>query len=448
MKEIWKHLAVTIGGIWMIVPGLPVLLLGLGWIIYSCWVLVSPGSYTGEAAYYGILWIVVAWLTFTCGLILVTQANSSLLHRQSKPVRFPSLWILTWDLILLVAFGWMLVDKPVGGLLFPPVFFLAGSLPPIAVLTWGQPQGQQLTKRRFLLAFAIGSSLAVLLAILLEVLLPFFILAIAQGLYEQIQATVRTVLGALSGQTVSNVISSPFFIMALVELGVIAPLVEEFVKPLVVLPMIHNADGRKQAFWVGASAGAGFAILENLLYTGFGLGIWPGILAMRVLSAAVHPLGAGLVALGWYEVFHPDENTSITRHSRLVNWLRGYAPAVGIHALWNGGSLVIFTLATTEFFGKTSAEVDIFGLTLAGISLAFLIVVGVGALAAFRFVARRSEEDQSIKTLNPAGWIEQGAEMAGQPGQKSLVLWAIACLLMALPLVISALQSLGIGARP
>ena len=131
----------------------------------------------------------------------------------------------------------------------------------------------------------------------------------------------------------------------------------------------------------------------------------------------------------------------------MVNWLGGYAPAVGIHALWNGGSLLVFSLASTEFFGKTSAEVDIFGLTLAGISLAFLIVVGVGALMVFRSIAQQSEA-QSIETLNPVSWVEQGAEMAGGAGQKSLALWAITCLLMVLPLVISTLQVLQIGALP
>ena len=446
MNKTWKVLS-NITGILMMIPGMPVLLLGLAWIVYSCWVLVNPNPYTENAAKYGILWIVVVWLTVICGLILVTQAGASLNNRISRPVRFPSFLILVWALIILGVSGWMMVDTPAGGLLFPPIFFLAGVLPPLAVLTWGQPQGQQLTWRRFLLAFAIGSSLAVLLAILLEVFLPFFILTIAQGLYEQIQATAKTVLDALSGKTVSNVISSPFFIMALIELGIIAPLVEEFVKPLLVLPMIHNAEGRKQAFWVGASAGAGFAALENLLYTGFGLNIWQGILVLRILSAAVHPLGAGLVALGWYEVFHPDEQTGVNRRNRLVNWLGGYAPAVGIHALWNGGSLLVFSLASTEFFGKTSAEVDIFGLTLAGISLAFLIVVGVGALMVFRSIAQQSEA-QSIETLNPVSWVEQGAEMAGGAGQKSLALWAITCLLMVLPLVISTLQVLQIGALP
>jgi hypothetical protein len=233
---------------------------------------------------------------------------------------------------------------------------------------------------------------------------------------------VELLLDALAGGEVARAITGPGFIYAFVQLALIAPFAEELVKPLVTLPLVGRVS-RRTTFLVGALAGAGFAALENVLYAGFGLPFWAGILLVRTLGAAIHPLGAGLTALGWRAVLRREPGAGRT-------WLANFGLAAGVHALWNGGSLLVITLAGAQFFGQLPPEIDLLGVSAAGTLLAFLIILGLAALWLGRTTVRGMEEGEARAT----------PVRRPLPSDRAVALWAVACLVALVPAGIAGLK--------
>ncbi len=260
------------------------------------------------------------------------------------------------------------------------------------------------------------------LAIILEILFPGLVLVLVFNLADVVIPRLEVLLEALAGEDVATAMTSSGFIYVLVQLTLIAPLAEELAKPLVILPLARRLS-RRQVFLIGAMAGAGFAAMENVIYAGFGLPFWAGILLVRAIGGAIHPLGSGLVAVGWWHGLH-------RKGAGWAFWLPRFAAAVGIHALWNGGSLIVITLAGARFFGELPPEVDILGLSAAGTTLALLILLGLAALWIGRSVAGRSEEGE--------GWSLHEFGLS----DRAIAIWGLACLVAIVPVGIAGLQIL------
>jgi len=196
----------------------------------------------------------------------------------------------------------------------------------------------------------------------------------------------------------------------------------------VMLPLSGRL-ARREAFLVAAMAGAGFAALENVIYTSFGAYLWAGVLALRALGGAIHPLGAGLVGLSWRDVLNGERDA----------WRQGLARfglAVGMHALWNGGSLIVVVLGGAQFAegGKVPSEVNILGVTAAGTMLALLIVLGLAALWLGRATAQRA---QSAIALEPGP-----PEAEFMLTDRAIAIWAFVCLVAIVPVGVTALRLL------
>jgi RsiW-degrading membrane proteinase PrsW (M82 family) len=226
-------------------------------------------------------------------------------------------------------------------------------------------------------------------------------------------------------QSVSAV-TSQGFIYLFIQLAIIAPIVEEIVKPLIVLPLLGRLS-RREAFLVGAMAGAGFAAVENVIYAGFGFFSWAGILMVRALGGAIHPLGAGLVASGWWGVLKGKPGA-------WSQWFVRFGLAIGIHAFWNGGSLLVITLTQTGFFGPFSTTLNILGLSTAATTLALLVVLGIVALWLGRSLAQKDK----IFSL------EEGESTNSDfiISDRAAAIWALGCLVAIVPIGISGLQIL------
>jgi RsiW-degrading membrane proteinase PrsW (M82 family) len=141
-------------------------------------------------------------------------------------------------------------------------------------------------------------------------------------------------------------IRDPWMIFFAVDLVILAPLVEEFAKAI--SSRLSRPFDRKSAFLTGVSAGVGFAVIENIAYaTGgfFDVHGWEVVALVRMLGSAVHPVAAGLVALGWWEF---RNGTGRGKAVRLVG------AGVGVHALWNGAVLAVFVVSAS-FAGDTTA---------------------------------------------------------------------------------------------
>jgi hypothetical protein len=281
-----------------------------------------------------------------------------------------------------------------------------------------------LSWRRGLLAFAGGATVSVAIALALEILLPVIILSLVFNLADTVTETLRTLLRSLSNGMIADALTNRGFIYLFIQLAVIAPLVEEIAKPLVLLPLLRNLN-KQETFWVGAMAGAGFAALENVIYATSGLAIWSGILLVRALGGALHPLGSGLVALGWRDVLRGEKDAG-------KNWWKRFGIAVAIHAVWNGGSLLVITLGGARFFGALPPEIDVLGLSATGGTLAFLSILGLAAL----WIGRSYGHDKPI--LSSEDSESEGAGFI--PSDRAIAIWAVTCLIALVPAGIAGLR--------
>jgi len=220
--------------------------------------------------------------------------------------------------------------------------------------------------------------------------------AFAYAFFLGFADTGRALLDALRiDPGLQEVLASPWTIVFLVDLAVVAPLTEEAGKALGGF-LLARPRSRRDAFVVGASAGTGFAVVENLLYAGlataFG-GPWQFIVIARTVSAPVHVLASGVVALGVWDA---------RRGNRPGSLLRGYAGGVGVHALWNG-SLVVLLIAATVGSGAAPGVEDLLQLVFS----ATLGIVLAGAL--WRLAGRASGADREpllVRAREPvAGWV-------------------------------------------
>ncbi len=402
----------------------PGLFIAVGYFCFVVTLAVSGDSATG----FGILSFSAAFLTLGAGGLAFRHASASLKEKPSRPLRLPPVWALIGIFGLCVAFGVFISESDVvSGLLFPPILWMAAGLPPLWAVAWfSQPRAAGLTWRRGLVALAGGATISVAIAILLEVLFPIVILSLISDLAGAVMDSVETIFAALAGENIASAVTNPGFIYIFIQIAIIAPVVEELAKPLITLPLIGHLS-RRDAFLVGALAGAGFALVENVLYASFGFYFWAGIIVVRALGGALHPLGAGLVALGWRGILRGEKNA-------WSKWLIRFGIAVGAHALWNGGSLLVITLAGAQFFGKLPPELDVLGLTAAGTTLALLVILGLAALWAGRSLGERFElspiQDE-VLTNNDVALSD-----------RAVAIWALAILVALVPAGIAGLQLL------
>ncbi|MGB8646634.1 MAG: PrsW family glutamic-type intramembrane protease, partial [Anaerolineae bacterium] len=346
----------------------------------------------------------------------------------SAPLRLPRTWLMAgWFVLALLAGILAGANQVTAILFFVPALLVAAAMPPLLAIAWLQGNRQDgLTWRRGAVAFWGGATVSTLLAVVLEFALPLFVVALLLGRSDLLYYNFSGLLTALEGNEVSRALTNPAFVFAFIQLTIIAPLVEETVKPLVTLPLIGRL-ARRDAFLVAAMAGAGFAVLENVLYAGTGLSIWAGILLVRATGAAIHPVGAGLVGLSLRDLLNGERDAA-------RNGLARFGLAVGLHALWNGGSLLVITLAGARFFGPQPAGLNVMGLSIAGIALAFLIVLGLGALWLGRTVLARLE--------TPGLEATPALDVQFLFSNRAVALWAIACLIVVVPASVMALRGL------
>jgi len=168
--------------------------------------------------------------------------------------------------------------------------------------------------------------------------------------------------------------------------------------------------------------------LENVLYALFGGRYWGGILLVRALGAAVHPLGTGLMALAWHSILGRNQ----VFQKKPGFWAGPMALAVGQHALWNGGLVLWLALSGAAFFGPQLWGADVMGVSIAVGMLALVALEGVALWVGMRALSRRLEPPEAVVT--PAG-----EEL---PAERAIALWAVVCLLALLPVGLAVLRGM------
>jgi len=430
MSERLKQI-IIIGGALLALPGLA---LAFSYFCVAAILAIEGGR---EAFSVGLVAFTLMTITLGAGGITFWHGTRALASRTSRLLHLPPIWALAAGFALFVTLG-LIIAPPLpsaisrgweglGALLFPPVLVVSASLPPLMAVSWFTAQNPaDLTWRRALVAMAGGATVAVVVAIGLEILFPAVILALVFNLVGIVSDSVETLFEALAGADIAAAVTNRGFIYVFVQVVIIAPLAEELAKPLVTLPVLKQLS-RRTAFLMGAMAGVGFAALENVIYAGFGFYFWAGVLLVRALGGAIHPLGSGLVTLGWWEVLQG-------KHNAWRRWLIRFGLAAGMHALWNGGSLLVITLAGAQFFGELPPELDVLGLSAAGTTLALLIVLGLAALWLGRIMGRSNEFSLGLDDQHP--------DVTYQVSDRAVAIWALACLVIIVPAGITGLRLL------
>ena len=418
--------AILLAGLVLLLPGVMIAFANLCIMPF-----VILGS-RSESLGIGTVSFVLLMLTLGAGGVVVWHAARSLAGNASKPLRLPRVWIIAGIFGLMLVVGIVArANDTLAAFLFPPTLLITAAIPPLFAVSWfAHPERSRrtdgLTLRRGMVAFAGGATASVMIALVLEILLPLIVLSLVFNLSSVAMQSVQNLLIDLAGQQIARAITNPGFILAFIQLAIIAPIAEEIAKPLVTLPLIGRLT-RRDAYLVAAMAGAGFAALENVIYTSFGAYLWAGVLALRAIGGAIHPLGAGLVGLSWRDILNGE-------HDAWRQGLARFGLAVGMHALWNGGSLIVVVLGGAQFFGKVPAEVNILGLSAAGTMLALLIVLGLAALWLGRAAAQRA---QSGIALEP-----ESLEAEFMLSDRAIAIWAFVCLVAIVPVGVATLRLL------
>jgi RsiW-degrading membrane proteinase PrsW (M82 family) len=256
----------------------------------------------------------------------------------------------------LAAVVWGFVDS---GRAADAGLFIGAAALPTAILFWISGRtGLRIAPLPLVAGATIAPALALVGQTLVFAFAYFFFLGFADAALSAVE-TLRI------DSALVDVAGSPWTLLLFFEVVLVAPFIEELGKGI--SSSVERPGTRAEAFMAGVAAGVGFAIVENMLFAVgailFG-GPWAAIVSARALGAAIHPLAAGIVAIGWWE----------WRSRRDAGLLaKRFFSGVGVHALWNGAIVVLGIVG--EAYG--SRELIAFG------SVAVVYAAGLGVIAAW-----------------------------------------------------------------
>lgn len=358
------------------------------------------------------------FLGLVCGALATYHGWHSLRDRPSSRFKTPPVYAFWIAFAVVLGLGNALLNFGVAAeYLFPPLFLLGAALPTLGVIAWAVRRlGWPVTWRQVSLALVAGSTLSIFVAILLEMFMPLLIVLLVPPL-ESLGGSFGDVLSSDGSGFLERLVFSPAVILFLVVTALQAPIPEEFAKALgVVFFGRQRLTNERQALAVGLACGAGFAILENMVYEGLYAGYsgwsWGGVTLLRGLGAVLHPIGTALVALGWFRM----------RKEGVGALLKAYAAAVGLHTLWNGGFVALVYLTGLEYYGEIGPSVDVYGLAVEVSLVVFLVALSAGLWWLLRHIV---------------GEFAQGVEPDVTPtvvSARALAGWALACVLVIVPI--------------
>ncbi len=328
----WLKQTLAIVSLVALLPGI------MGGFCFTCLAFVLALDGDADAIQVGLLGFVIMALTIGAGGAIGRHSLNSIKGLKSNPLQLPTRGKLIGGLALYIIVGGIIFQSDVfAGLFLPVTLLVATALPALIAISWFMKQPVTgVTKRRGMVAFAgsIWISLAGIIIIQILLLLGVSLFAVnpegaMTGYLDWFEDMFKPDIGrALSKQNVS---------LLLIQITIILPIIGTLTKALVTLPLLGQLS-RRETFLIGALAGAGFAWLENSLFVLFWPEIWLQTLIIQALGCAIHPLGAGLMALGWQDLL---KEKSIA----WPNWLAYFGITSGLHAIWNLGFLLILLMS-------------------------------------------------------------------------------------------------------
>ena len=270
----------------------------------------------------------------------------SLIKKPSADFSLPWFWIFLVFYIAVAVIGFVLHSRG-QEVAFPvlsvTLIVLAAVLPALAVTAIAVRRLRvravkplkdkwETSWRRFTLALLSGATLSVTLAGVLEfvLLVVLILLTHAQGM--------QNLVSCVNTPNVQNCQNAGAYSLLFITIAVVAPLVEETVKPLAVVLLIGRVRSAAEAFVLGLACGIGFDIVETSLYISSGYHDWLNVALTRTGAGLLHGFGAAMVALGWYYLTHAKEPG---HHKAFLRAFACWFYAVFQHAVWNGSVTLV-----------------------------------------------------------------------------------------------------------
>lgn len=326
-----------------------------------------------------VLFITLAVVGIIGGICCLYHSFRALfLRKPSSDFRLPWFWSFFLIYIVVLIIGVMLRDNgqalaSLAGAIF--LIALAGVLPALTVLSLGVRRVHApgnirwpTTWRRFTFAIIGGATLSIGLAGVLELLLV-----------QSATSWLGVRNFSLNNPQSYDLQDPRIILLFFVIVAIIAPIVEEAVKPLAAVVLIGRINSAAEAFVLGLSCGIGFDLIETSSYISQGYSNWVDIAIQRSTTGLLHGFGAAMMTLGWYYLTHPQ-------HGKRRLWLvlGCWLYAILQHAFWNGSFVLqllpdpvgpylangVITLGTIQFPAFTLVYVG-----LALLMLAFFIYV-------------------------------------------------------------------------
>jgi len=351
--------------------------------------------------------VLVSLVVLGCGLGLPLAFTGwhSLQGRASPRLRLPPIWLLLLVFVGALGLGTLVLHAGVASaVLLPPLHVIATTMPPLilaaAILPSLQVGGAGLTRRNFIAMFAYGALFATVVAIMLESIAALAAMGMAVGFVAVLpggQETLQKVSQMLQSQAVApdperllDVFVSPALILGVgLLVAVVTPLIEETVKSLGSWTEGSTLGrlARSQAFGFGVIAGLGFSFAEALFYGSAGLPqAWASSVLLRGGTTVIHATATGLVALGWYEVWHGQPKRFVL-----------YAGAgIGLHVVWNGLA-GLSAVAGLQLFGD-SAGARALNTGVAALAIGLLAMTLLVAIAGLVSLTLRLRKEGSAST--------------------------------------------------
>ena len=404
-SKFWAYIAV-ITGIFLLLSGITATVGYLG----------LPNILPIETAFpYELGNIAALYLGLVGGILAIYHGVSSISGRTSSQLKLPSFYIFWIILGLVLGLGTLILENDIAiDYLFPPLFILGAALSVLAVIAWAfHKMGFPITWRQASLAFVCGSTLAILVAIILEMTLPYIAYKLLKPLWYIAGDFADLAWGAPG--FIERLFASPLILVLLAVTAIQAPIPEEFAKALGI-PMFgrDRITNARQAFAIGLASGAGFAILENMLYEGIYAyhngWSWAGVTLLRSIGSVLHPIGTGIIALGWFRM----------REGGAGKLFKAYLLSVSLHTLWNGGFEPFVYLTGFEHY--TDVSLSVYGETLNVLLIGYLVLLSLGLWWLLRKIVNEISE-RVTPDLEPVN-----------VSRRLIAVWAIGCAAIIIPI--------------
>jgi len=301
-----------------------------------------------------------------------------------RGMRISTLLLLIWPLVLLLG-NFAMQQVTFSWLLLPPLLLLAAGIPAwwlIEIARRGLPSGSR-QRGWGLVNFSIFITTPLLMIVeIMAIAVVVMLIAVWIGAHPEIlnslqQFSQRMANSPLDTEAIMELIApfmrNPWVIFGIISLTAgVVPLIEELIKPLAVWLLAGRRPSPAEGFVAGVLCGAGFGMIESMLYLSNPTGeSWALLAAGRAGTIMLHITTTALV--GWAMALAWRDGA----YARLGGV---YLLAVAIHGLWNGLAVLtgfsvllesapenmrlLYELSRIAPFGVSALAVAIFGLLL------------------------------------------------------------------------------------